>query len=131
MHQDNSRTGFRSEPGHRIIEAESTDVVNDLSSRLDSPASDAGAVGINGNRYSYAAREGFDHRQHSSHLFVLRNLFASRTAGLAADINNVGAFLLDFLAPGYSLLGVEVPAAIGKRIGRDVEDAHDDGAFPQ
>ena len=47
----------------------------------------------------------------------------------AAEIEDVGALRLQFQRAIQRRLGIEVPAAVGKRIGRDVEDAHDQRAF--
>ena len=51
--------------------------------------------------------------------------------GFRADIDDVRALLFEFHGAGEGAVGVGVLAAVGKRIGRDVQHAHSSGALAE
>ena len=58
-----------------------------------------------------------------------RNVHGTRTRGFAADIQRIGTFFGQAQAVGDGRVERRVFAAVGKRIGRDVDDADDAGAI--
>ena len=57
--------------------------------------------------------------------FLRGNRLGSGPRGFAADIEQIGAFLDQFQTVRDRGRRIELPAAVGKRIGRDVDDARD------
>src|ERR1700734_2266505 len=51
------------------------------------------------------------------------------TRRFATDVENVGAFFLQALSMCDGLVAVEVRPAVGKGIGRDIDDPHDQRAL--
>ena len=81
--------------------------------------------GINGYRDLHCRGERLDHWNDPPSLLFFGNRLVPRPCGLAANIEDVSALLLDFLPVRDCLLPVEILPAIGKRIRRDVKNTHD------
>ena len=58
-------------------------------------------------------------------------VLGARARGLAADVDEVGAARLHLDRRRLGRAGIEIETAIGERIGRDVEDAHDERAVAE
>ena len=78
------------------------------------------------------AGQALDHRQHAAQLLLLGQRVGARPGRLAADVDDVRAVGRH---PHARLDGaidvVEEHAAVGERIGGDVEDPHHEGARAQ
>ena len=61
-------------------------------------------------------------------LLLGRDPLGARPRRLAADVDEISPGLGQRERRAPRRVGVEVAAAVGERVGRDVEDAHDDGA---
>ena len=72
----------------------------------------------------------FDHRQHAPQLLVRATGSAPGPGRLAADVEDRGALLLQRKAVLDRRARVEEEAAVGERVGRDVDDAHEREAGP-
>ncbi len=94
-------------------------------------ARDLGFIGVDGDRDVTIPREGFDDGQDAAELLVDRHRIGARARGFAADVEDVGA-IVDHLQPvGDGARRVEPPPAIGERVGRDVDDPHDERVRPE
>src|SRR5207249_2102759 len=98
MHQDHSGAGIVYKLRHAVVEAKATNIVDDLRPRFDSTPCDAGPTGIDGNRNLHGARQSFENRYDPPDFFLFCDRYASRSGGLAANINNVGAMLFEFFS---------------------------------
>ena len=76
-------------------------------------------------------RDVSDYREDSFYLFVRRDRPRARAGRFAANINDRGAVAGHFDAVSNRRLGREKFTAIGKGIGRHVENAHEQRAFGQ
>ena len=71
--------------------------------------------------------ERLDHGGDAVPLLLGRDRIRSRTGRLAADVDEVGA-LVDHLDPtDHGSAVIEVQPPVGEGVGRDVQDAHDEG----
>ncbi len=109
------------------------DVVDDLGSGLDGAAGCGGVVGIDGeDGLRTLLKQRLDDGKDSGLFFFRGKRGGVRTGGFAAEIEDVGALIEhhEGLRDGTfgGVLGRIVEAAVGEGVGRDVEDAHDEGS---
>ena len=112
---------------HRVYgirRLEGLHVIDHGCSRLQCSAHDRGPTRIDRNAKIV---DFFQHRQHALQLFDLGHGRGARTRGLAADVDDVGAFRGQLAGVLHGGVWLEKQAAVGKRIGRDVHHAHDQG----
>jgi hypothetical protein len=64
-------------------------------------------------------------------LFGNGNARRSGAGGLRTDVDDVGPVFFEFDGPGEGAVGIRVPAAVGERIGSQVDDPHDQGPLAQ
>ena len=79
------------------------------------------------------SEDGFDDGEDAALFFFRGKRCSVRTSGFAAAVEDVGAFVEHSESVLYGAVGravgrVEV-AAVGEAVGRDVQDAHDEGAL--
>ena len=106
------------------------DVIDDRRPAFDGLARDDRLVGVHRDECA-GGRQPLDDRQHAPQLFLQRNRFGPWTRRLAADVEDIRP-LLEHAQPvldGADL--IEAQAAVGERIGRDVENAHDERALAE
>jgi len=82
-------------------------------------------------RHFRAAGKPLDHGQHAAQLLAAIHRQGAGPRGLAADVQQVGAFIHHPQRGGDRRLGIEHPAAVGERIGGDVDDTHDERALAE
>ena len=103
------------------------DVVDHRCARRDRFAHQLGLSRIDGYRHG-AAGKLLEHRQHASALLLERDAARARTRRFAADVDEVGAFVHQPARVGERRARGGETAAVGKRIGSDIDDPHDKGA---
>ena len=132
VHKDKAYTGSRHQFGHRVITAQSGDIVDDGSTSRNRFLRDGSFGGIDGK---YAVRRGghdtFDHRQHPSHLLVCRNRGRARARGFPADIDHRRSFCQHGQGMIRRLPQVQERTTVGERIRCDIENAHDRSSCSQ
>ena len=112
------------------------DVVDDLGSGFDGAASGGGVEGVDGeDGVGFLFEDGFDDGEDAGLFFVGGEGSCVGASGFAAQVEDVGALFEELEGLGEGSLGgvlggVEV-AAVGEGVGRDVEDAHEDGPLAQ
>jgi len=70
-----------------------------------------------------------DHRQHAAQFLGLIDRFGTRAGGFTADVEDVRAFPQKHECVLDGAAVVVEAAAVGKTVGRDIDDAHDDAAM--
>ena len=101
-------------------------VVDDARAGPQRSAGNGGLYGINRKRNFDARRQFFDHRYDAAQFLGFSHRLRARTGGFAAEVENFRA-LRDQLqrvrdGPGR----IKKFSAVGKRIGGDVDDPHDE-----
>ena len=109
------------------------DVVDNFGSGFDGAACGGGVVGVDGEDGCGALfEEGFDDGEDAGLFFFWGERGGVGAGGFAAEVENVGAFIehLEGLGEGSfgGVGGRVIKAPVGKGVGRDVEDAHDEGS---
>ena len=109
------------------------DVVDDLDSSFDGALGCGGVVGVDReDGLRTLLEDGFDDGEDAGLFFFGDERGGVGAGGLAADVEEVGAFVEHLEGVGYGsgrlvLRRVEV-AAVGEAVRGDVEDAHEEGA---
>ncbi len=122
--------------GHVGVPEVAADVVDDLGSGFDGAARGGGVEGVDGeDGFGALLQDGCDDGEDAGLLFFGGERRGVGAGGFAADVEDVGAFVEHFYGLGEGAFGgvpgrVEV-AAVGEGVGRDVEDAHDEGSLAQ
>ena len=133
VHEDGSALECGTGGGHGWVPGVAADVVDDLGAGFDGEAGGGGVVGVDGEDGVRAlAEDGGDDGEDAGLFFGGGEGGGVGAGGLAADVEDLGAGVehgesLGEGAVGCVLGGVEM-AAVGEAVGRDVEDAHDDGS---
>ena len=118
------RRGAASAPGSR----KRAHVVDDVRARITRRAHDFGLAGVDGDEHRRFAAQRFDDGNDTRELFVECCRCGAGPRRLTADVDDGRALLDHARARGSSAaLAVDEAAAIGKGIGRDVENAHHHG----
>ena len=111
-------------------------VVDDFGSGFDGATGGSGVEGVDGEDGVRALlQDGSDDGEDAGLFFGRGKWSGVGAGGLTADVEDVGAFVehgegLGEGAVGGVFGGVEV-AAVGEGVGRDVEDAHDEGSLTE
>jgi len=108
----------------RAFAAQTPDVVDHICAGVQRSAHHRGLVGIDGKRYSRRSQR-FDYRNHALELFVEWHGRRARTRRFPANIDNVSAVANHVGSLRERSVTRDETAAIGKRIRRYVENAHD------
>ena len=132
MHQNDASTRLADYSWQVRIKTKPADVVHDLSTRLERAPRDTGPIRVDRYRDLYSTRPALRLPG------ITRRVSSSSDTGslprprrFAANIDDVGAFLFDLFPARDRLVAIEILAAIGKRIWRDVEDTHDSRSFAE
>jgi hypothetical protein len=108
------------------VPAARADVVDDFGSLFKDSLGDRALPRIDGEGNLEAALQAAHDGKNAGQLDFRTDRRGTGPGRLASNIEEVGALGLQFQRAIECGLGIEVDAAIGKRIGRDVEDAHDE-----
>ena len=103
------------------IERQAGRIVDDLSAMLQSLFRDRRFVGVHRNRHRQLAAQPLQHGNQPAQLFGFRNALGTGPRRFRADVDDVRALLFQFDGAGEGAVGIEILAAVGERIGRDVE----------
>ena len=72
-----------------------------------------------------------ENRQHTRELVGGGQRVGAGAGRLAADVDQVGAIGFHSQCGGDGSIGIDVGPSLGERVGRDVENPHDERPFPQ
>jgi hypothetical protein len=113
------------------IEGETAGIVDDFGAEFEGAFGGLGLVGIDGNRDAELLAQPLENGNNAAEFFFRGDGLSAGFGGLAADVDDIGALLFHLHGAGESEIGVKVFAAVRERIGRDVEDAHDESAIAE
>ncbi len=117
--------------GNQCIECERARVVYDLYAERECLCGNSGFVGIDGDGDLQVPLQALEHGNQAAKLFGFGDALGARPRGLGTDIDDISSLLFHFDGASEGAVGVFVLAAVGKRVRRDVEDAHDERAVAQ
>ena len=123
VHQADAAARVRSDEIERTRRSQRGDVVDDVDAEIQRDAHDLDLGRVDRDRNSEADRR-CEHRPDAGELFLDAHWQRTRTARLAADVEDVGALGEHLLAAGDRLRRRQSRAAFGERVWRDVDDAH-------
>ncbi len=134
VHEDEAgwRAAVGEGEGHGGVPGETADVVDDLGARIHGGAGRRGVVGVDGeDGFGAGGANGFEDGEETRLLLGWRELGRVGAGGFGADVEDVGAAIENIEAVLDGGVGEKELAAIGEAVGRDVEDAHDEGAIAE
>ena len=102
---------------------ERRDIVDHRRARRDRRAHHRRLARVDGDDDALAGKRR-DERDHPRELLVLGDRRRARPRRFAADVDDVGAVVLHRPRVRERTRRIDIPAAVGERIGRDVEHAH-------
>ena len=126
VHANVTRAQFRHNPPHRIVFAIGRHVVDDAGAGLQCGARDGGLHGVNRKRNFDARHQLFDHRYDAAQFLGFADRLRPGARGFAAEVENFRALRDQFQRVRDGLGRIKKFSAVGKGIGRDVDDAHDE-----
>ena len=124
MHQTHTAAGVCSDRLRSARLAQGPDVVDDVGAQVQRLLHELGLVGIDRDRHAQAhgiAKDG----DHTLAFLLQRDGGTAGSRGFTADIQDVGALAQQLLAMAQRSGGICMLPAIGKRIGRGIDNAHD------
>ena len=122
VHDHKTRAAFGCNlhgPGH----LERAHVVENAGAGLNSRTHHFGLAGVNRHGITFRG-QGFDDRHDAREFLFDTDVGRAGPCGLPAHVENVGALAGKLAAPGNGVLNAVVRAAVGKRVGRGVDNAH-------
>jgi hypothetical protein len=125
MHEDPGAPGIPHHRRHARIPESTGDVVDHRRARRQRTLGDGRAVRVDADGYALGY-EGLDDREDSPILFLDGDSLGAGASRLTTDVYEIGTLVREASALCDRVLEVEEAAAVGERIGRDVEDADDD-----
>ena len=136
MHEDGSAAELGAGGRHIFVPEVAADVVDDLGSGFDGAAGGGGVEGVDGeDGFGLCFEDGFDCGEDAGLLFVGGEGSGVGAGRFAADIEDCCAFVehLEGLLEGsFGCVARRVEeATVGEGVGRNVEDAHDDGLLAE
>ena len=124
VHQNPWHAGFGDHPRHVRIGSSTGYVVDYGHARLDGCCCNRRSHRVDAGCHTCSAQRG-DDRNYPPGLDSGVDAVGSWTRGFTSDIDDVDSHAVQLDAVPDRCLDVQVPPAVGKRIGRDVEHAHD------
>ncbi len=134
VHEDEAgwRAAVGEGEGHGGVPGEAADVVDDLGAGVDGGAGGGAVVGVDGeDGLGAGGADGFEDGEETRLLLGGREFGRVGAGGFGANVEDMGAAIEDMEAMLDGGLGEKELAAIGEAVGRDVEDAHDEGAIAE
>jgi len=136
VHQDGSAAKRGAGGGHALVPEMAADIVDDLDSSFDAELRGAGVEGVDGeDGIGSLSEDGFDDREDAGLLLFSGERSRVGPSGFAADVEDVRAFVehLEGVGDGADrgVFGRVEVATVGEGVGRNVEDAHEDGSLAQ
>ena len=112
----------------RALAAQGAHIVDHAGAGLHRRAHHLRLAGVDADRQPGLTGQAFDHRDHAAQLLLQRHFLRAGAGGLAADIKEVGALGGQLQRMRHRRIGAGVVAAVGERVGSDVDDTHHPGA---
>ncbi len=131
VHDDDRRAGFGDRVRHARIALQSPDVVDDRGAEPRRLARHCGFAGVDGDGCVETFSQGPEHRRYPAKLLFRGNGSVAGPGRFAADVDDRRALGNHRVSARDGGLGVEMPSAVGKRIRRHVENAHELGRASQ
>ena len=100
-------------------------VINDARPGIERGAGDGGFHRVNRKRDFDFGREFLDDRNDAAQFLILWNRLGAGPSGFPTDVENIRAFFDQSQRVPDRRVRVQKFPAVGKRIGRDVDNAHD------
>ena len=125
MHEDDRQACLRGDGQCIGVVRQRRDVVEDVGAGGGGPAHHLGLARIDGDPCLGARAQALDDGDDAAQLFLGGNVLGAGPRRLAADVEDVGAFLGKLQAVRDGRLRRSMQAAVGEAVGRDVDDAHD------
>ena len=113
------------------IESETARVVDYIDAEFEGALRDLRLVGIERKWDLQFVAQALEHRYEALPFFVRRNALRPGFGRFGADVDDVCTLLFEFESAGVGAIGVVITAPVGERVGRDVEDAHQERTFAQ
>ncbi len=104
--------------------AEARNVVDDAGARLHGRLGNLGVAGVDAHADALAG-QALDNAQHAALFLLDGNGACARARALAAHVDDKGALFHHLLRGLYRRIVIGIRPAIGKRVGGNVQDAHD------
>ncbi len=131
VHENGRDAGVCHHTRQRGVVQKRADVVDDGGACIDGAPRNLGFVGVDGDGDCGAAAQPFEHGPDAAPFLFDVQRFGSRTCGLSADVEQVGALVNQAQRIGDGDRGVTPQAAVRKRVGCDVDDGHDERALAE
>ncbi len=132
-HVINNQTGVGLCGGARDLRVggEAGRIVNDIRSQFQGFRRHAGFISIDRERHGEPPLQALQDGNESAKFLGLRNTNGAGTHRFRTNVDDVGALFLQFHGAREGAVGIAVFSAVGKRIGRDVENPHHERTFAQ
>ena len=130
MHDHHGRAALGHHVRHRRVLLQSPDVVDDADPEGDRAARDLGLGGVDRKWRVDLGQERREHRLQAPPFLVERNGGVTGPGRFRPDVDDVGAVGGEFAGLGQRKVERLKAPAVGKRIRRHVENAHDDRLHP-
>ncbi len=131
VHDDEAGLGGRGEAGHGGIAPETGDVVENVGPGVEGSPGHGGLHRIDGDEGAGLGTNRADDGEDAAEFLGFLDGFGAGAGGLAADVEDVGTFREELEAVLDGATDVGKLPAVGKGVGRDIEDAHDHPALVQ
>jgi hypothetical protein len=131
VHEHHRRAGLRRGGRQFRIVLESADVVDDRGARRKRQTGGARPVGVDREEGAGACRESLYDRHHPPQFFFLANRVRARPRRFSTDVEDVRAVFHHAQPCVDCVLDMKMHPPVGERVGRDVEDAHDERPLAQ
>ncbi len=137
VHQDERHVPLGGEAGHRVVRGDAPDVVEERRARVEGGCRDRRLGSVDANRrIRQGGMDCRDGRHDPGNLLFLADGCVAGPGGLAPHVDDIGAFRDHAAGQRSRCLGYaggigggsQQPVA-GERVGRYVDDPHDEGAF--
>ena len=126
VHSHNTATILSGNPHHLGV-FEARDVVEDVRACVKRGSRDTRMARVHRDEHAALGKRPH-HGNDTSNLLVLPHRGKTGAGGLAAHVDEVGAFVEHLVGPGKCLAQGVVRASVAERVGRHIEHAHDAGA---
>ena len=126
MHENDRKAEARYSREASGIVGEGRDVVYQAGTGIRCTCHHRGVSGVDRNRDAGPPRHRLDHRKNAALLLVYADGLRTGPGQLAADVEDIGAFRLQLQCVGDRGAGIQKLAAVGKAVGRHIDDAHDE-----
>jgi len=111
------------------VESESAGIVEDFHAVFEGTLGDFGLVGVQRKRGTQISPQAFQNGNKALPFLIRCNPVRSRLGGFRPDVDDIRALLFQFERAGKGAVGIVEASAVGERIGRDIQNTHDERAL--